>query len=154
MQIKREEFLKELNEELQLREYVRNAIRLMNERNTKEEKGVLNETKKLRSVIQTLLSEVKIQSPEESPHESTGINYLRSLLKRILPGALEDDYKALTTDKSQRDSFRAHIINAVQDTLAPRRVTDDAGGVPALTEAEEAEDIDITIEDSDGMPGE
>ena len=151
MQIKREDFLKELNEEIQLREYVRNTIRLMKERNKKEDESVLNENKKLRSVIQTLLSEVKVQNPEEAPHDSTGINFLRALLKRILPGALEDDYKALTTDKSQRDSFRAHIINAVQDALAPQRVTDNAGEISAITEAE---DIDITIEDSDGMPGE
>ena len=32
---------------------------------------------------------------------------------------MRTDYKRLTTDKSQRDSFRAHILKAMKDAVAP-----------------------------------
>jgi len=46
----------------------------------------------------------------------TGINKLELLLKNIL-NQLETAYKSLTTDKVQRDSFKKHIINAVDNLL-------------------------------------
>jgi hypothetical protein len=46
----------------------------------------------------------------------TGINKLELLLKNIL-NQLETSYKSLTTDKTQRDSFKKHIINAVENLL-------------------------------------
>ena len=46
------------------------------------------------------------------------INVLEDLLKKIVP-VIEQDYKQLTTDPIQRESFRAHVINAVQNTIAP-----------------------------------
>ena len=39
---------------------------------------------------------------------------------------VEQDYKQLTTDPGQRESFRAHIINAVQNSLAPEKAFADA----------------------------
>jgi hypothetical protein len=50
-------------------------------------------------------------------NDNTGINVLEELLKKIVP-VLEKDYKILTTDSAQRTSFRAHIINAVQNVIA------------------------------------
>ena len=64
------------------------------------------------------------------------------------------DYKKLTTDRAQRDSFRAHVIKAVEDVLVPPKVTDKAGsqggdepqgGIIPVTEAE-GDDIDITVD--------
>ena len=51
------------------------------------------------------------------PHQSTGINVLEDLLKKIIP-QIEDDYK-MTTSEEQRESYRAHIIDAVVKTLTP-----------------------------------
>ena len=108
---------KEFAEELMLRENVRNAIRhVLGKRKTKR----LNEEKELRSVIRSLLAE-KSNVATVAKHASTGINTLEDLLKNSnLLSVLETGYKSLTTDKQQRDSYRAHILNAVENSLAPR----------------------------------
>jgi hypothetical protein len=59
------------------------------------------------------------------PHYSTGINVLEDLLKKIVP-ILETDYKKLTTDKSQRDSFKEHILNATINILKSPRLYKDS----------------------------
>jgi hypothetical protein len=59
------------------------------------------------------------------PHYSTGINVLEDLLKKIVP-ILETDYKKLTTDKPQRDSFREHILNAIINILKSPRLYKDS----------------------------
>lgn len=110
--MKREEFL----QEMRLRKAIRKAIQV-------NEKRKLNEEKKLRSLVRKLIKE----AAEDYPHESTGINVLEDLLKKIVP-ILEDDYKSLTTEEEQRKSFRAHVINATQNALAPSRVTADLEG--------------------------
>ena len=71
------------------------------------EKGEVNEEKELRQVIRKLISEVK-KEVEDSPHDSTAINLLEELLKQILPG-VETDYKTLTTNPEQRESYRANL---------------------------------------------
>jgi hypothetical protein len=48
---------------------------------------------------------------------------LEDVLKKSIP-TLRADYKRLTTDKSQRDSFRAHVIKAIEDQLKPSLVND------------------------------
>jgi|3_EtaG_2_1085321.scaffolds.fasta_scaffold29447_3 hypothetical protein len=150
MQIDREDFIKELDHEAMLREYVRKAINIVVERNKDRKRKAINERTQLRSIVKKLIQEVKVQNPEDAPHESTGINYLRSLLKKVLP-IIEDDFKMLTTSKEQRLSYRAHIVSAVQDALAPPKVTDKAG---ELEEALfEQGDIGIAIQDTDGQPG-
>ena len=52
----------------------------------------------------------------DTNHPSTGINILEDLLKKIIP-QLEQDFKSLTTSKEQRDSFRAHVLNALSKSL-------------------------------------
>jgi hypothetical protein len=71
-------------------------------------------------------------------NKSTGINVLEQLLKKIVP-ILETDYKSLTTSEQQRKSFRAHIINAVINTLTPAKVNNQAGD-------EEAESLDEEVD--------
>ena len=133
---------KEFAEELMLRENVRKAIRhVLNKRKTKK----LNEEKELRSIIRTLLSE-KSNVAAVAKHASTGINTLEDLLKNSnLLSVLETGYKSLTTDKQQRDSYRAHILNAVEKSLAPEESRKEAGGNEELEAVEE--DVDITISD-------
>ena len=101
-----------------LREYIRNKIKSkLNE----DQNKVLREEKVLRQVIRKLIAEGDIS--DVHPHRSTGINTLEDVLKKAIP-TLRMDFKRLTTDKKQRDSFRAHIIRAVDDALAPMEVND------------------------------
>ena len=96
-------------EEKVLREYIRKKI-------ISFKKQSLNEEKKLRKIIRHLLREGDIS--DIHPHRSTAINTLEDVLKKAIP-TLRTDYKRLTTDQSQRDSFRAHILKAMKDAVAP-----------------------------------
>lgn len=108
------------------------------------EKGEVNEEKELRQVIRKLISEVK-KEVEDSPHESTAINLLEELLKQILPG-VETDYKTLTTNPEQRESYRANLLDAVSKLLA----AEDVNTYAVVDKGEESlEEIDIKIEDDD-----
>jgi hypothetical protein len=135
-------------EEKTLRESIRHLIRHVKQKR-------LNEEEQLRSVIGAFfqdeiskLVERQVPDNEPTPNKSTGINVLEDLLKKIIP-ILEMDYKLLTTDPNQRKSFRAHIINAVVDTLTPARINTDAGD----EEAEELdEEIKITVGDDAAGP--
>tara|TARA_R100001082_G_scaffold69516_3_gene39454 strand:+ start:222 stop:1175 length:954 start_codon:yes stop_codon:yes gene_type:complete len=140
-----------------LREYIRNKIKFkLNE----EQNKMLREEKALRQVIRKLIAEGDIS--DVHPHRSTGINTLEDVLKKAIP-TLRMDFKRLTTDKKQRDSFRAHIIRAVDDALAPMEVNDKylQGGADApsslldeplgnLEENEEEVDFELTaLEEQD-----
>jgi len=135
-------------EEKILRENIRHLIRYVKHQKEDEES-------KLRLIIQQfagpelhdLLKEVSVPDVEPTPNKSTGINVLEELLKKIIP-VLEVDYKSLTTDPAQRKSFRAHIINAVINTLTPAKVNTAAGeesADTALQEVEVDEEIEITV---------
>ena len=101
-----------------LREYIRNKIK---EKLTEDQNKVLREEQALRQVIRKLIAEGDIS--DVHPHRSTGINTLEDVLKKAIP-TLRMDFKRLTTDKKQRDSFRAHIIRAVDDALKPMEAND------------------------------
>ena len=58
---------------------------------------------------------------------------------------METDFKKLTTDLSQRSSYRAHILQAVKNTLAPAR---------AIEKAQLSEDEDVKITIDKDMPEE
>tara|TARA_R110000824_G_scaffold115298_2_gene266355 strand:+ start:711 stop:1604 length:894 start_codon:yes stop_codon:yes gene_type:complete len=94
------------------RKYIRNKL-----------SDAINEQKKeeleLRKIVSSILKEGDIS--DTHPHRSTGINVLEDVLKKSIP-TLRIDYKKLTTDKKQRDSFRAHIVKAVLDSLKPSQV--------------------------------
>ena len=142
------------HEEKVLRENIRHLIRHVKQKR-------LNEEEKLRSVIQVFLkSEMKQMLKEAStpdvdpvPNKSTGINVLEELLKKIIP-VLETDYKSFTTNTEQIESFRAHIINAVVNTLTPAKVNTAAGDeeaeMDALQEIEVDEEIEINVGDEGG----
>ena len=96
-------------EEKLLREHIRKKL-------ISKRAKLIKEEMKLRSVIRKLLREGDIS--DVHPHRSTAINTLEDVLKKAIP-TLRTDYKRLTTDKSQRDSFRAHILKAMEDAVAP-----------------------------------
>jgi len=129
----REEFI----QELQLREVIRKVI-------VKLHKGKMNEEKKLREIIRKLILETKTPDNDPSPNRATGINVLEDLLKKIIP-IIETDFKKLTTKQEQRDSYRAHIVNGVENLLRPVEVNDDA--VDDEGESDDDKFIDVLEED-------
>ena len=146
--IDRDEFLKELKEEKRLRKVVRGLLE--NYLSEKKEKATLEENR-LRGVIRSLIKEVSADVPDAQPQRSTGINVLEDTLKVIIP-IVEDAYKGLTTSKEQRDSFRAHILNAVENSLAPVDLTAGAGESQEENELEEEVSLDIDVEDDRFIP--
>ena len=108
------EVRKELKTEMKLREYIRNKIQESIAQEKQQEFA-------LRKLIRKMLSEGDVS--DVHPHRSTGINVLEDVLKKSIP-TLRADYKRLTTDRKQRESFRAHIVKAVEDQLKPSLVND------------------------------
>ena len=112
------------NEEKILRESIRHLIKHVKTKRSGEEL-------ELRSIIRQLIdvdsaiSEGQTPDVDPTPNKSTGINVLEQLLKKIIP-VLEEDYKSLTTNNDQRQSFRSHILNAVVNSLTPAQVNNDA----------------------------
>ena len=137
-------------EEQELRSSIRYFIRYVK---TKR----LNEESQLRQIISSLLehelktlNERQTADVDPTPNKSTGINVLEELLKKIVP-VLEDDFKSMTTDPEQRKSFRAHIVQAIIDTLTPVEANTKAGEQEAAVDALE-EEIDIEITDDESGP--
>jgi hypothetical protein len=83
----------------------------------------LNERDKLKSIILKLLKEAMPDPSAPSPHPHTGINVLEDLLKKIIP-VIQADYKILTTSPDQRQSFRAHLLNGIQNSLISLKTLD------------------------------
>ena len=137
----------QLAEELKLRKQIRKAIKIVNERRKKVEKATIQEEQQLRNVIRKLIKEAEVSTAV--PQRSTGINVLEELLKKIVP-VLETDYKSLTSNESQRQSFRSHIVNAVVKTLTPAIANNAADGTTGdVSEYEEEVDIEVTDDEGD-----
>ena len=130
-------------EELKLREHIRKAIKIIREKKAEKAKALLEEENRLRSVIRKLINE-----KEGEGDESTGIAFLRQDLKKILP-ELEDSYTSLRTSVDQRNSYRTHILNAIQNLITVSDTNFNA--TPDKDPGEEAvgieEQIDVNIGD-------
>ena len=110
-----------------LRENIRQMVRHVKRKNLKEEKSAQELINKLIKLeFKAMLSESGIAGVDPTPNKSTGINVLEKLLGKIITN-FETDYKGLTSNIEQRQSYRAHIINAVINTLTPAKVNTDAG---------------------------
>ena len=142
------------SQEQLLRKNIRQLIEVVKQKRTQKQKSLLTEEEKLRNVIRDLIN-IELKNLEEgstpdnepTPNKSTGINVLEDLLKKIIP-VLETDYKLLTTDPEQRQSFRSHVINAVIDALTPAEANNEAGEAEAEADSLE-EEVDIAIGDDD-----
>lgn len=119
MYIDREEIV----EELRLRKLIRKAIRIA-------------EAKKQAKILESLIKEDEIGDTEDSPYDNTGLNTLNTLFDNILK-TIETGYKELASSREQRDSFSAHMLKAVENTLAPLRALDKSADIN--------EDIDIQV---------
>ena len=98
----------ELIAEELIREHIRKRITLKLEQQRLAEE-------KIRKAVRQL---IEAETGTEEASRSTGINVLADLLEKIIP-TIENDYKMLTSDKEQRDSFRNHIVHAVENALRP-----------------------------------
>jgi len=149
-----------------LRERIRKKISTFRSRRNQTEEP-------LREAIRKILREGDVS--DVHPHRSTAINILEDVLKKAIP-TLRTDYKRLTTEKSQRDSFRAHILKAIKDALAPSLVNwqylsgqegdglmseppsdnikDSADGEEENFEMDALEEADIEVDISDDGDGE
>ena len=130
-------------EELKLREQIRRAIKIIREKREAKATAILEEEMKLRTIIRSLLNE-----KEGEGDESTGIAFLRRDLKKILP-ELEEAYTSLRTSVEQRQSYRTHILNAIQNLITVSDTNFNA--TPDKDPGEEAvgieEAIDVNIGD-------
>ena len=139
-----------------LRESIRQAIRLVKKKRTLAEEKIKLDESKLRNAIRKfaniefkLMSEASTPDNDPAPHGNTGINVLEDLLKKIIP-ILETDYKLLTTSLEQRESFRSHIVNAVVGALTPVEANNDAvDGAEEAAPAELQEEVDIDVVDDE-----
>lgn len=131
------------NEEKELRNIIKNAILLYKEEKNKEFKKNKLEEQHLRFIIRKLILEV---GDEQPIHDNTGINVLEDLLKKIVP-VIQTDYKIMTTSEVQRKSFRAHLLNAIQNSLKPDLYRKEK--VPAGTPALQEKKVKIDLEDAD-----
>ena len=116
----------ELAVEMKLREQVSKIINIVRARKVDKKVNHIIEEQQFRGILQNLIMEAATGEPAKTPHPSTGINVLEDLLKKVIK-IIEVDFKYLTTDVEQRNSFRAHIIHAVRNTLAPVRSNEKAG---------------------------
>ena len=105
--------------------------------------------KVIRNIIRKKLNEAEANaSSPDAPYDITAMNFLRTLLQNIIP-KIESSYKSLTTSKAQRDSFRAHILNGVDDLLA---TVDTDPDVPASPGSSMNEEIEIAVGEDEGPP--
>jgi len=95
----------------------------------------------IRRSVKKLIKEAEATggSPE-APSDITAMNFLKNLLKNIIP-SVEEGYKELTSSKKQRISFRKHILNAAENLLNNLDADPEAIGDDGL------EEITIKIDD-------
>jgi len=116
--LKENSMREEIIQEQRLRRVIREKLKRM----LSQENEQLLEEQRLRKIIRhKLLTEGDVS--DMHPHRSTGINVLEDVLKKMIT-TLRTDYKRLTTSKAQRDSFRAHMLHAVKQSLMPALVND------------------------------
>jgi hypothetical protein len=125
-----------------LRSYIRHCIHeVVLEIKSNEQKEDL-----IRRSVKQLIREAEATggSPE-TPSDITAMNFLKNLLKNIIP-SLEEGYKELTSSKGQRVSFRKHILNAAENLL------NNLDADPEVIDNEGLEEITIKVGDDDEKP--
>jgi len=140
--IDRDIFMKELI----LREHIRRSIGIIKLRRRKKLLEAARDDQELRTIIRGLLKEAQTAVSTTAKHANTGINTLEDLLRNSnLLTVLEQGFKSLTTDPGQRESYRNHVLVAVEKVLAPEESRKEGGGAESVEELSE----DITIDVGD-----
>ena len=145
MQFDRNEIIREVRKEMKLRKLISESLEKIFASNIKEATSQILQERELRKVLVGVIAEA---GAEVVPHRSTGINVLEDLLKKIIP-TIEQDYKKLTTSAEQRDAFKSHIVNAIQNSLAPLRAAEEAG--EPVMDIDEDINVDLAAADDLGM---
>ena len=140
---------KEFAQEQILREHIRRAIKVVKHRKIKH----LQEEAQLRDLVRSFLAEGQAAVSTTAKHDNTGINVLEDLLKNSnVLSVVEKGYSSLTTSTEQRQSYRNHILVAVEKSLAPeesrKEADEDVVELGDEDVAELAEDIDINVGDN------
>lgn len=136
----------EFTQELILRENIRKAIRIVKRRRGAKVLEEQRLEKELRKLLRGLLKEAQTAVSTTAKHDNTGINTLEDLLRNSnILSVLEMGFKSLTTDPGQRESYRNHILVAVEKVLAPEESRKEAGGDEKVEEL--TEDITVDIGD-------
>ncbi len=145
---------KQLKEqEKKLRKTLRIGIKKFFENKTKQRQDLIDyviQEHELRLSLRQMILEQSAEGPNVDSSDSTGINTLKDLLKNTnVLSTLREVYKTLTTEESQKQSFRAHIVKWIQDTLAPVKLND----VRPKEELAEQVGIDVQGIGDETMPG-
>jgi len=136
-------------EEKTLRENIRQLIQYVKQKKSSEPDLFKENIWKLAKLeLKKMLAEGSTPDVSPTPNKSTGINVLEQLLKKIVP-VLETDYKSLTTNTEQRESFRAHIVNAVVKTLTPAIANTHAHEDSEVDPESDLNEIEIDVVDDD-----
>ncbi len=131
---------KEFMQEMQLRKHIREAIKVVQTNRHQRVKQVTKEERHLRAVIQQLILEADPAVTTAAPHANTGINALEDLFKNTnLLTVLRTGYKSLTSKKEQRESYKNHILNAVDSSIEVQDSLYDS----SEKDIQEAIDIDV-----------
>ena len=142
------------SENARLRSVVR---RLITSEKTAQSSQSIAEVR-LRNIISSLINEVKGKTDVANKvvHKSTGINVLDTLLKNIIK-QIESYYKDLSSDDTQRKSFRYHFLVNFKNALAPIDANRDASGEPTTLAEQDVKisiDDELEAEDLEGEPDE
>jgi hypothetical protein len=143
----------EILEEQMLRKAIRGFLK------KKITEGLQSNNKEIRILGQvyktkTLQLEAKTGSASpDAPLDITAMNFLRDLLRNIVP-VVQSAYKSLTTDVKQRDSYKAHILASVEDIMDTESASPGEQGNTQEPEEELEEEINIDIGDDDPPPEE
>ena len=133
----------DLAQELILRESVRRAIDIIRARRHKTLLETKEAEQRLRTVIHDLIQEAQTAVSTTAKHANTGINTLEDLLRNSnILSVLEGGFKSLTTNPQQRESYRNHILVAVEKILAPEESRKEAGDE---VETRLQEDVNIEL---------
>ena len=139
----------DMKEERKLRKTLRIGIKEFFDLKAKENNEIIDyviQEHMLRLSLRELILEAAAEDPNTDIHDNTGINTLKDLLKNTnVLSTIRQVYKTLTTSDDQRKSFRAHMIQWVQDTLAPVKLndTDSIGSPDAVAQLSEEVGVDI-----------
>ena len=163
-QNKRDDEMEMTKEEKKLRRKIRIGLKEFFNNKVREEESIIAKVLQehdLRMHLRDIIFEASLNEAEDPTadlHDNTGMNTLKELFANSnILAMLRQPYQSLQTDPNQRKSFRAHIINWVQDTLAPVKANDAAGrGQEDLQEEMgidiQGVDADKFIDADDGSP--
>jgi len=116
MQINRNKFIDELLEEQKLRAIIRKGIGIILEKR-KQNSKLLREELQLKQIVRSLIKEATKKNIKQ--HDSTGMNALEVLVTSTnFLDELKGEYILLRTNVEQRDSFKQHIMNAIENMFA------------------------------------